>query len=221
LLAALVAFPSIAQTSAPAHPLDNPDWLVSHVVPAGGDYAGQPLGAYTAAWWQWAFSMPKEDSPMRETTGKNCALNQTGDVWFLAGAYGGGKVRRSCTVPQGKALFFPVINTMFYCAGATPAAATNNQHLAYAQATLNGVEIPGVEAHRERSPGCFRLPYEGNAKAHGSIGYPAATDGYWLMLRPLPAGEYLLKFRAKYDQPDEPFGNMAQDIEYRILIQAP
>jgi hypothetical protein len=225
---ALTTLTSVALASTPVKVSDSPSGITQYVVPAGGDYAGQSLSRYTVAWWQWAFSIPKADSPLRDTTGKNCALAQSGDVWFLAGAFGGGKVRRTCTVPQGKALFFPVINTLFYaradrpsrCVDNTADAAINNDYLAYAQATLNGIEVPHVEVHRERSPDCFHLWSGENAKAYGSTGYPASTDGYWLMLRPLPPGDHLLTFRAQYNRPDERFGSMTQDIEYRLIVRA-
>ena len=50
-------------------------------------------------------------------------------------------------------------------------------------------------------------------------GYPAATDGYWLMLRPLPVGTHTLKFQAQYQRTDEFLGSMAQDVEYQLLVE--
>jgi len=225
LLVALAA--TLTQT--PAQTTDNADLWATYGVDVGGSYANLPLASYTAAWWQWAFSMPNADSPMRDVTGKQCALNQSGEVWFIGGAFGGGKVRRTCTIPHGKALFFPVITTIFYARPDTPSrcedntadAAINNDHLAYAEATLNGIAIPRMDARRERSPGCFHLFSGERAAAYGSSGYPAAVDGYWLMLRPLPPGDYTLKFRAQYHRPGERFGSMAQDVEYQLIIPTP
>ena len=36
--------------------------------------------------------------------------SQSGPVWFLAGTFGG-KAERTCTIPSGKAILFPPINT--------------------------------------------------------------------------------------------------------------
>lgn len=68
-----------------------------------------PYPDLQAAWWQWAFSLPKNHSPLYDKTGANCALGQHGDVWFLAGN-AGGKATRHCTIPAGAQLFIPLIN---------------------------------------------------------------------------------------------------------------
>jgi len=44
-------------------------------------------GQWTAKWWRWAYSIPKEINPAYDDTGKNCAQGQSGPVWFLTGAY--------------------------------------------------------------------------------------------------------------------------------------
>ena len=36
--------------------------------------------------------------------------SQSGPVWFLADTYGTKRTIRTCTVPRGKHLFFPLIN---------------------------------------------------------------------------------------------------------------
>jgi hypothetical protein len=45
----------------------------------------------------------------------HCAVAQTGQVWFLAGAFPGGPpaVTRSCTIPAGKDLLLPLRNALF------------------------------------------------------------------------------------------------------------
>ena len=49
--------------------------------------------------------------------------------------------------------------------------------------------------------------------------YPAATDGYWLMLKPLSKGKHQLKFSASYSREGEPYGEMMQDIEYVLEVE--
>jgi hypothetical protein len=39
---------------------------------------------WTAKWWQWAFSIPANMNPIGDKTGVDCAINQSGQVWFLA-----------------------------------------------------------------------------------------------------------------------------------------
>jgi hypothetical protein len=66
----------------------------------------------SAEWWQWALSIPTSVNPQTDTTGQNAVVGQRGPVWFLAGVFGGGMVTRTCSLPEGTALFFPVINSV-------------------------------------------------------------------------------------------------------------
>lgn len=69
-----------------------------------------------AQWWQWALQAPATDTPLFDD-GTNCRVGQEGPVWFLAGTLGFGDINtvaeRSCDVPVGKAIFFPVINAAY------------------------------------------------------------------------------------------------------------
>src|SRR5688500_11533882 len=62
---------------------------------------GQTYSEWAAAWWQWALETPADVNPLLDTTGANCAVNQTDHVWFLAALLGPGTVTRSCTIPNG------------------------------------------------------------------------------------------------------------------------
>src|SRR5262245_18638881 len=70
---------------------------------------GQSYSDWAAQWWQWALETPVSVNPVVDKTGVHCAEGQSDHVWFLAGAFGGGTVKRTCTVPTGTALFFPLI----------------------------------------------------------------------------------------------------------------
>lgn len=72
--------------------------------------AGQTYGSLAAKWWIWAGSQPVPTNPVVDKTGKDCANGQSGNTWFLAGAIGGGDISRTCTLPAGSDLFFPLIN---------------------------------------------------------------------------------------------------------------
>jgi hypothetical protein len=63
-------------------------------------------------WWQWALSIPTTVNPQVDTTGKDAVVGQRGKVWFLAGVFAGTSAERTCSVPEGTALFFPVINSV-------------------------------------------------------------------------------------------------------------
>ena len=49
---------------------------------------------------------------MGDTTGEFASLGQSGPVWFLAGTFGS-TVTRTVTIPAGKTLFFPILNTIW------------------------------------------------------------------------------------------------------------
>lgn len=54
--------------------------------------------------------MPQPLNPATDPTGKNCAQNQNGPFWFLAGTTGG-SAECTCTIPAGKAILFPVVGS--------------------------------------------------------------------------------------------------------------
>src|SRR2546430_5217700 len=64
------------------------------VVPPDSNEFGNSYGEWSARWWQWLLSIPNSTNPNLDTTGANCAVGQTGQVWFLAGTFGGPAVTR-------------------------------------------------------------------------------------------------------------------------------
>ena len=55
------------------------------VFPVDAKPYGKSYAEWSAIWWQWLLSIPKDTSPAGDTTGKNCGTNQQGPIWFLAG----------------------------------------------------------------------------------------------------------------------------------------
>src|SRR5580765_2042723 len=87
--------------------------LVAGTGEAGsGDY-----GKLAAEWWKWTYSIPCTTAlcpnPVFDTTGGYGAVGQHGEVWFLAGTFGG-TVTRNVSVPEGSQIFFPVVNNAFF-----------------------------------------------------------------------------------------------------------
>lgn len=179
------------------------------VLPPDETAFGLSYGEWGAVWWNWAFSSPVEDNPLTDTTGENCGTNQEGHVWFLAGfldIFGlGGPVERECTVPAGKALFFPIINEV--CV-ATDESETEEEMRAcandaidavtFVEASIDGVPLSDLWEYRAESP-AFPLVLPEGAILDQLIGLngtfePAVTDGYWIMLAPLSVGEHEIHF---------------------------
>src|SRR5205085_2065016 len=161
-----------------------------------------------------------------DTTGANCREKQSGAVWFLAGTFGG-PVTRNCTISSGKAILFPVLNSIFGaavgdCTG--PADCNVNQLRAGAAANMDGVygmaasldgtALPDPKDFRAASPtfnivfpfgAIFGFP-KGNFK-------PNVSDGYWMMLRPLSLGTHILYFHGNFAD------GSAVDVTYNLSIR--
>ena len=86
----------------------------SPLVAPGEKVAGRTQADWSRVWWQWAWSFDDSESPVVDKKGDRCRLRQEGEVWFLAGTYGTQRTVRTCTVPAGKYLFFPLVNYVVY-----------------------------------------------------------------------------------------------------------
>lgn len=201
----------------PVGPLLPPDSLV----------ADRDLAWYAQDWWQWAFSMPTDQSPIRDTDGRLCGVNQDGPVWYLAGGFGTARIDRTCTVPADRYIFFPIINTVVTtapgqartCEEVRTEAAQNNDRYVHLMVEIDGVRIPDLQQTRIAPTTCFDLAGRASPDLEPRPFYPTATDGFWVMLPPLPRGDHRLEFRAFYTHPDSPGGNAVQNISYDLVIE--
>lgn len=192
---------------------------------------GLRLDEYANKWWQWVFALPRNKNPVNDLTGKKCAVNQHGKVWFLAGGIGTSRITRSCDVPAGKYLFFPIINMVYYnmpenntrhksisCKEAMGYASFNNEHLPYAFLRIDGKTIGNKKLFRIKPRKCFDIAANIPEKYHAPSVYPSATDGYWAMIKPLSPGTHKVEFFAEYHNPGSAYGMMKQDIVYHVNI---
>jgi hypothetical protein len=167
---------------------------------------GATLGAWAAEWWKWATSAPAAVNPLQDPTGAHAGVGQSKHVFFLAGRRGTGVVERTITAPSGSRFFFPVLNTTFITFPEDPPAPVAELRQlvgsavdAYSglYATVDGRSID-VTPHREVDPypGGFELTLPADnifGRPAGTYG-PVVTDGYWLMLKPLPVGRHTITF---------------------------
>jgi hypothetical protein len=193
----------------------------------------------SAEWWQWALSIPASVNPQLDTTGEDAVVGQHGKVWFLAGVFGGGSATRSCSVPEGVALFFPVtnsvqINTPNVC-GELPADSSIAQLRTRAADVVNqainvSVELDGVPVKKVRrvqskvfvatlpADNVFDAPCVDAGLGHVPAGIysPAVDDGFYVLLDKLPARAraYTLHFHA--ENPNDPLH--PQDVTYNLTV---
>ncbi len=195
------------------------------VVSPGEKVDGKTMAEHAAGWWKWSQSVPNDRDPVRDDSGKFCDVGQSGAVWFLAGTYDGSHVSRTCEVPAGKYVFFPVINSVAWkgprsemtCADAKRSAARQIQEALELFVELDGAPLSKVKRYRAASDECFNV-YERVEEGPGSSdGYPAATDGFWIMLEPPSPGEHHLKFGGRQTKGERP--GVIQDIEYMLKIR--
>lgn len=202
------------------------------VFPPDENVLGMTYGDWSAAWWQYVLSIPTGTNPVLDTTGANCGVGQSsGPVFFLAGAATTDLVTHTCTVPAGKALFFPIINVECSTVEPTPFHGDNAQELrTCAGAFVDGVGISTLEVtidrkkvhdlHRFRvqSPLFdFIMP-----AADNFLGLPGVTsgssvsDGYWLMLKPLSPGNHVIHFKGAFVS--GPGAGFSQNVMYNLTV---
>jgi hypothetical protein len=186
------------------------------VVPTSSSEFGNPYGEWSARWWQWILSIPEAKNPGFDTKGTNCAEGQTGQVWFLAGTFVEGAVTRSCTIPAGKDLFFPILNAIFGqgvgdCTGPgdcdptalrkSAAARVDNPQLL--EITIDSVGVINVDRYRVTSP-VFSAFFPQGAIFGLDPGThsPLVSDGYWLLVKPLSQGQHTIHIKAVFSNGD-------------------
>jgi hypothetical protein len=211
LAGGLVMGPTSKVTVAQSNP--NPGVIPPHARAYGLSYA-----QWGAQWWRWAYSFPLADFPPLQSGELDCGLGQSGSVWFLAGTVGQGPVTRSCTIPAGKALFFPIVGYIndYPCPDPDfqpPPGETLEQFLTEgAQAIID--LVTQLEVVVDGQPLNDPFSYRATSRLFTFTADPSlvvfdscitgtqqygVTDGYWIMLRPLPSGPHTIFFRAVID----------------------
>jgi hypothetical protein len=209
------------------------------IVPPDSSYAHKTYGQWSAAWWQWAYSIPAPNNPLLDETGAKCGVSQSGSVWFLVGVLNasGTAVRDRCTVPAGEALFFPVVNAEWdnYLQCVPPTSYTVDQLRSIVKtivdavtkmsATVDGVSVRNLPSYRAVSP-VFSLTLPGNNLLQAIGCYPsdpgtytpAVADGYYLLLEPLAPGTHTIHFQATVRKTHYS-GAFSLDITYQLTVK--
>lgn len=197
------------------------------VYPPGSAPYNLTYGQWSAKWWQWALSLPQDINPLIDQTGEHCAQgqNQTSPVWFLAGT-AGGSVERTCTIPEGKAILFPVLNSVNVKTDPSETEgdlrATSKQEMdnpAILEASIDGIPLQELQNYRAESPPLFNITLpEGNIFGVPEMSSEAVSDGYWVMLQPLPVGDHNLNFQGAGRPALTGPGGLVTDVTYGLTI---
>lgn len=196
---------------------------------------GRSYGEWAAQWMAWSFAGPIGQNVIEDTTGELCALHQpTSRVWFLAGTFGGA-AERSCTVPRGRALFYPLILVSWIDCPGTPdetVPESEVRDILDASAFSGVVELStrlndaSVASHqwpvvRVQTPAFTSVLPNGNVVTWCSTqgaSLPAGrsgrqiADGYWVMLPALPPGQHTLTLRGAVPGFDN-------SVTYRLTVR--
>ncbi len=188
------------------------------VIPPTSPYAGKTLYQWSADWWTTFLEAPHLGNPLSSTdpngTGLEAINDPSSPVFFLTGISDttGGAQNRSVRIPENQAIFFPLVN--FFNTDSTVTlqdlcAASNIDSSKDLFATLDGVSIGGDLSSQRQN--CSTQPDSGsfNVKAlpgnelqyladSANVSLPEdnlfVSDGYWLMLTPLTAGQHTITF---------------------------
>ncbi len=211
------------------------------VPPAESRQKGRSYSQLAADWLKWSLEMPMTNSygaihhPWKITTNFDVTASQSSDVWFLAAPFpppGSTNVERSCQVPFGKSLFFPLFVVEvtdleappFYGANGGDQANAVNYYVAHFTGLfceVDGIPLSNIADFRVRSP-CIAF----TAPApwiQGTVGGPGSVTGggYFVLLSPLAPGRHTLRFGGTFAMkwPEDPTDMQGKiDMTYHINV---
>jgi hypothetical protein len=196
---------------------------------------GNTYGGWSAAWWRYVLSQPVPSNPLLDKTGTMCRVGQSSPVFFLVGSLGSDPVTRTCTVPAGKALFLPLINTgdVHTPGDTTPTdqllwnemEVTRGFSISTLHASIDGVPVsnlnPATTPYRTCAgpvSQCSAPAFSLFLPADNLFGLPAGTyspavaDGFYLLLAPLTPGHHTITFGGTGSS------GFSQDITYNLVV---
>jgi hypothetical protein len=199
VVAVVVAVGALGLGAVPADAAANPNPGIVPISSAPDTYS-----RLAAEWWTWVLEAPAATNPQLDATGANCAVNQAGPVWFLAGTFGGA-ASRSCTVPAGKQLFFPMANLVWLGFPTDPPEQQTEAFIraqveciegAAVSATIDGRPVQRPQSYLSKSVLFEVVLPDGNLLGvpEGFLIKPAVDEGYYLLLTALTPGRHTITF---------------------------
>ena len=186
--------------------------------------------------------IPAYENPILDPDGGFAHIGQQGKVWFLAGT-AGGPAERWVTVPEDKALFFALVNGVwFLCDGEEATELEMREDLAWIadrygqlECTLDALDGEGPKPVtfsnvmvRTQSPvfeftvpedfiwGCDP-PY--SVPAPGTVLEQNVSGGIWVMIPPLEEGEYVLYMHGAIVEPGTGNRWFETEVTWHLTIE--
>jgi hypothetical protein len=201
------------------------------------------IPAISAKWATWVLPIPTPNNPLPDTTGANCAVNQNNNIpfWFLVGKDSTfqqpSTVTRTCTtaIPKDRFIFFPVANSIVTdidknLMNNPPGDIRTEQALAKQladafvvsslRASVDNRLLSSSDIHRAQSVPFSYITPQNNIQ-HDPPGFATgSTDGYWVILNPLPVGQHTIHFSAQANAiPVFGIPAFSVDVIYHITVR--
>jgi hypothetical protein len=137
-----------------------------------------------------------------------------------------GKVERTCTIPTGKAILFPVQSGE--CDYGDPTVKTDSDlrqctiegnDYAVIGATVDGVRLKDLEQYRIQSD-FFNITIPADNIYDVNAGtFKAMSEGFFVFLEPLSPGRHDIHFTTNVLNPVKPSYNHAIDTTYHLIVK--
>ncbi len=214
-----------------------PSAVAQFVIPPQSVAYGRTYSEWSAAWQQWAMSVPVVHHPLFDNG--DCSVGQSGPVWFLGGKFcaigntncGTSNVVRNCAVPAGTALHVAVVNGEWSVLEMNDPKAQIADLRSYAAAYIDGATNVSLELDGAKIPHLkstfrvqstvfsFTIPDDNLLNAVGEGPYPGGAyfpgldDGVYVMLAPLRSGPHKIHLHAYV-----PAYTFTLDITYNLTV---
>jgi hypothetical protein len=209
------------------------------IYPIDSDPCGRTWDEWVQLWWKWCYYETIEKSPASDCSGELCSRGQIYEkVWFLAGTFGGPPAERTCDIPAGTSIFFPLINDLISFA-TDPHLKTEDELRSYAKRDLdetkslylriNEFELGDLKTFTRYRVSTSIFEFTLPPKEPGGVPVTtrAASDGYWVFLEPLPIGDHRIRFggeKLDYDkmemsrEKNEEIPKFRVDVTYNLKV---
>jgi hypothetical protein len=178
---------------------DNINNVKDLIFPRNSEPCGKSWEDWTIEWWKWLLSFPKDINPAFDLDGKIFHITPNDrEIWFLVGTIGG-VAERYYKVDSQKPVLFPIFNYIVSFADEPKAkedkdlvniVARDIDNIPTPFVSINGQSLNSLLQYRV-STEVFDLDLpESNLVTNEACSTKAASDGYWLILKPLAPGKY-------------------------------